>query len=117
VDANAHSATLAEFADRPSSNQLGLYTIRVSTVTTFERAVLTVLARAEEPLGWYRIERGLSDMALPERPNLLEVLSELRRRGLVEQIETADEPKVRHALTGAGRAAIEASREVESNAV
>ncbi len=76
-------------------------------MTEFERAVLTVLARAGEPLGWYQIERRLSTMALAERPNLLHVLAELRRRGFVEQVAAAVEPSVRHVLTPAGRAAIE----------
>jgi hypothetical protein len=71
-------------------------------VTEFERAVLTILSRAGEPLGWYQIERRLSTMALAERPHLLTVLSELRRRGLVEEISAATEPKVRHGLTSLG---------------
>jgi hypothetical protein len=75
-------------------------------MTEFERAVLTVLARAGEPLGWYQIERRLSAMTLHERPNLLGVLAELRRRGLVEQVASAAEPKVRHELTPAGTTAI-----------
>lgn len=75
-------------------------------MTEFERAVLTILARAGEALGWYRIERQLSMIELDERPNLLEVLGELRRRGLVEQVGTAVEPTVRHRLTQAGAAAV-----------
>lgn len=75
-------------------------------MTEFERAVLTVLARSGEPLGWYQIERRLSTMTLAERANLLDVLAELRRRGLVEQVAAVVEPAVRHALTPAGTAAV-----------
>ncbi len=71
-------------------------------MTEFERAVLTVLARAVEPLGWYQIERRLSMMTLVERPSLLDVLVQLRQRGLVEDFAAAGEPKVRYALTVAG---------------
>ncbi|MDI1447026.1 hypothetical protein [Polyangium sp. 6x1] len=75
-------------------------------MTEFERAVLTVLARAGEPLGWYQIERRLSTIALAERPNLLDVLAELGRRGLVEEVAAAVAPSVRYGLTPAGRTAI-----------
>jgi len=75
-------------------------------MTEFERAVLTCLARAGEPLGWYQIERRLSTMTLAVRPNLLDVLDELRRRGLAEEVAAAVEPTVRHGITPAGRAAI-----------
>ncbi len=73
----------------------------------FERAVLTVLMRAGEPLGWYRIERSLSGVALSERPNLLDVLADLRRRGFVDQVTPATEPKARYTVTSKGKAAIE----------
>lgn len=53
-----------------------------------------------------QIKRRLSTMSVAERPNLLDVLADLRRRGLVEQIIAAVEPKLRHALTSAGTAAI-----------
>ena len=75
-------------------------------MTEFERAVLEVLARAGGPLGWYQIERRLSNVMLTERPNLLDVLAGLRQRGHVEQIVSTTEPKVRHAITRAGAAAI-----------
>ncbi len=75
-------------------------------MTEFERAVLEALARAGEPLGWYQLERRLSNVTLAERPNLLDVLTGLRQRGLVEQITATTEPKVRHAITSAGAAAI-----------
>jgi hypothetical protein len=75
-------------------------------MTEFERAVLTVLARTSEPLGWYQIERMLSNMTLVERLHLVAVLDELRRRGLVEQFSAANEPKVRHQLTPAGATAL-----------
>lgn len=75
-------------------------------MTEFERAVLTVLARAGEPLGWYQIERRLSTMTLAERPNILDALAELQRRGLVEQVAATVEPVVRHGLTLAGRTEI-----------
>lgn len=75
-------------------------------MTEFERAVLTILMRASEPLGWYQIEQRLSTMALAERPNLLQVLAKLRRRGFLEEVDAPVEANVRHALTSAGRAAI-----------
>lgn len=78
-------------------------------MTEFERAVLTILASASEPLGWYQLERRLSNLELAERPNLPEVLSGLRQRGLVDETAAASEPKVRYSVTAVGAAALRAA--------
>jgi DNA-binding PadR family transcriptional regulator len=79
-------------------------------MTDFERAVLTILADAGEPLGWYSIERSLSNRTLGERPNLLEVLGRLRDAGLVEPRSAASDPSVRYELTRAGASALKDAR-------
>jgi len=71
-------------------------------MTSYVAAVLRVLSEASEPLGWYQIERRLSNVALPERPHLPKVLNELKCDGLVAVTECATTPTVRYALTPAG---------------
>jgi len=75
-------------------------------VTEFQRAVLEVLARSEDALGWYQIERRLSNMALGERSNLLNVLSVLLERGLVDEVAAPTDPRLRHTITPSGRAVL-----------
>jgi DNA-binding HxlR family transcriptional regulator len=71
-------------------------------MTSYVATVLRVLSEANEPLGWYQIERRLSNVALPERPHLPRVLDELKRDGLVTVSECATTPTLRYALTPAG---------------
>lgn len=76
-------------------------------MTEYETAVLNVLARAGEPLGWYQIERRLSNHSLAIRPDLLDVLADLGRRGLVERIAATTTPTLRYAVTESGRTALD----------
>ncbi len=71
-------------------------------MTSYVAAVLRVLSVASEPLGWYQIERCLSNVSLPDRPPLPKVLDELKHDGLVLISEHATTPTVRYALTPAG---------------
>jgi hypothetical protein len=57
-------------------------------------------------MGWYQIERRLSNMALDERPYLLDVLAELIDRGWISEVTATDEPKVRYVVTKLGEDAL-----------
>lgn len=72
-------------------------------MTPFERAVLSILSRADEALSWYQIEMRLSNMAFENRPYLPEVLANLRARGWIVDVSAADEPKLRYIVTDLGR--------------
>lgn len=72
-------------------------------MTNFERAVLQVLTQSNEALGWYQIERRLSNIALDERPPLPPVLDDLVARGWLRESASDAEPKKKYAVTQAGR--------------
>lgn len=72
-------------------------------MTTFERAVLEILSRSSSALGWYQIERRLSNVSLPERPHLPDALNRLCELGLVEKAQFDSEPLVRYLITHTGR--------------
>lgn len=75
-------------------------------MSEYERAVLTVLSRAIEPLGWYRIEIRLGGMPLVSRPNLLVLLEELVGRSFVEEFPPLGPSGIRYGITPVGRIAI-----------
>ena len=72
----------------------------------FHRTVLSILSQSDEAVGWYYIERRLSNMALDERPYLPAVLDELKARGWIVEVSATDEPKVRYLVTTLGREAL-----------
>ena len=72
----------------------------------FTRAVLRILSQSDVAIGWYQIERRLSNMALDERPHLPTVLAELIDHGLVAEVSAADEPKIKYVVTKLGREVI-----------
>jgi RHS repeat-associated protein len=72
-------------------------------MTTFEKAVLEILSQSSSALGWYQIERRLSNTALAERPHLPGVLARLGELGLIEEGRFDSEPCVRYLITQAGR--------------
>ena len=76
-------------------------------MTPAELAVLTILARSSEPVGWYAIERRLSNVRLAERPHLPRLLDDLVARDLVGSVGGDD---ARYAITPRGLAALETSR-------
>ena len=80
-------------------------------MTTYERAVLTVLRSASKPMGWYQIEVRLSNMVLDERPLLVGVLSALRDQGLVMEEQAAELPNQRYSLTAAGLSLLESTHD------
>ena len=75
-------------------------------MSEFQRAVLVILARSEGALGWYQIERRLSNVSIRERSDLLGTLAVLRERGLVEEVHASADPRSRYVLTPAGQAAV-----------
>jgi DNA-binding PadR family transcriptional regulator len=75
-------------------------------MTTFERAVLEVLSRSSDALGWYQIERRLSNMSLSERPHLPPVLEKLGQLGLVREAQFESEPLTRYVITPSGQRAL-----------
>jgi hypothetical protein len=76
-------------------------------MTKFERAVLQVLARSSEALGWYQIERRLSNTALDERPLVVLVLEGLVLRGWVQEATASEAPTKRYSVTPLGRGELE----------
>ena len=72
-------------------------------MTTYEKAILNILSGAPEALGWYQIERRLSNVTLSERPHLPRALATLSGLGLVEEIRCDSEPKARYLITALGR--------------
>lgn len=73
-------------------------------MTIFEKVVLEILSRSsDDALGWYQIERCLSNMVLPERPHLPSVLTRMVEQGLIEETRFHSEPLVRYLITQAGR--------------
>lgn len=81
-------------------------------MTSYVTAVLRILSEANEPIGWYQIERRLSNMALPERPHLPDVLNQLQSEGLLLASEHTTTPTVRYALSSAGIQKAKAARSV-----
>jgi DNA-binding PadR family transcriptional regulator len=73
------------------------------SMNTFETAVLEVLGRSADGLGWYQIERRLSNMMLVDRPLLPGALSILRDRGFIVEVRDLEELQIRYAITEAGR--------------
>jgi uncharacterized cupin superfamily protein len=74
-----------------------------STLTEFEWAVLEILSRSPDALGWYKIEMSLSNMPMAERPPLPGVLARLRELGLVDETCSPAQPSVRYQITQSGR--------------
>lgn len=72
----------------------------------FERAVLRITAESAEAIGWYQIERRLSNIAFEERPYLPHILAELIGRGWISEVRAADEPKIRYVVTKLGEEAL-----------
>ena len=73
----------------------------------FNRTVLRILSQSDEAMGWYQIERRLSNMSFDERRYLPDVLSELRARGWISERTAVDEPKIRYFITESGREALD----------
>jgi hypothetical protein len=71
-------------------------------MSPFERAVLRITLESSEAIGWYQIERRLSNMAFDERPYLPDVLAELIARGWISEVHDADEPRIRYVVTKLG---------------
>ena len=72
-------------------------------MTPIERIVLEILSRSGEALGWYQIERRLSNISIPERPHLPGVLSRLREQGFIDEVQFTLEPLLRYVITQSGR--------------
>lgn len=76
-------------------------------MTEYERAVLTILARVGEPLGWYRIEMRLTQVTIRKWGKLPDVLEDMTRRGFLTHIQQEIEPRDLYQLTEDGRRALE----------
>jgi hypothetical protein len=72
-------------------------------MTEFEDAVLGILARSAVPLGWYNLERRLSNMSFAQRPHLMNTLESMRDSGLLEEVRFEAAPSIRYVITDAGR--------------
>ncbi len=79
-------------------------------MTLFEQAVLQILAASPEAMGWYQIERRLSNLTLDERPPLPPVLGKLVGDGLLQELSAASAPLVRYLITDAGLALLRSPR-------
>lgn len=77
-------------------------------MTDFERAVLTALEPHTRPVSWYPIAMFLSNVEVSSRPNLLEALASLVRRGLVQSDSETVGPRSKFLITALGRQAVSA---------
>jgi hypothetical protein len=69
--------------------------------------VLHIIALGQGRYGWHAIATRLSDKEVPRTPTLMDVLRELRERGLAQTVEDA-EGKTPWRLTATGSAALSA---------
>lgn len=72
-------------------------------MTLFEQAVLQILADSPDALGWYQIERRLSNIRIQERPKLPDVLNHLCVLNLIDEINFPTTPIHRYKITNIGR--------------
>lgn len=78
-------------------------------MTRFERTVLQILGESPEDLGWYQIERRLSNMEITERLPLPEVLKRLQADLMITEVHFSEQPLVRYRITSAGKELLAAS--------
>ncbi len=71
-------------------------------MSPYVSTVLRIIGEADEPVGWYHIERQLSNVAFGKRLHLPDVLKELVRKRLISIVHFANTPEERYELTFLG---------------